>query len=551
MKKICLYLAMAASAVTLVACGGSSGGGVTSTAAPSAPPVQAAVNARYQIVLKDMVTDAPIQDPLVLSFSGSAPVKAADGTPLNGTSITTSAGFMGVDATFQTGTDDFTVKVADAGAKGWVTTGVTVNGATAAKGDLLVELKMINTTKAGAINASATLPVTVTVQNTAVAANGATTSATTVATPTKNVATAEGTTEPLPATTVTVPTNTVATTSGGTPASGQITIAATSFSNANVESLQAFPGGFAPNLSTTNSTVLNGATTDTASVTPASFSEFSVKDSAGNQIKNFSQPITISMDLPKSTLDDNGNPVAAGQPYPVWSFNETSQTWVFETMGTIAEKNPVSADFFNLNFQTTHLSFWSAMRVRRTCNSTVTVTGRPAGDTRALDIEIVGTKTARFYSAQVTTGGSVLFVRLPLNSAATVTVRDKGTVVGQVNNAAVCGGVTVPVSIQPAPTGVVRFETSESCTDGSNQRAVPTYVNIQTGSQLIPSYTSTIETNLASTSISGLPGASVVASALNPRNNQWTSQTVTVTANGTITTPFKFITTCNQVTGGF
>jgi len=549
MKKLCLHLALAASVLSLTACGGG-GGGFAPIVAPVTPPIQAAVNARYQIVLKDIATDLPITDPLVLAFSGAAPVKAADGSSLNGKSVTTSAGFYGIDVTFN-GSDDATVKVTDADAKGWVATGVTLTGEAGAKGDRVVELKLLNVNKAAAITASAA-PVAATTRTTTVAANGATTAPLTVTTPAKTVTTEEGTTEPLPTVQLAMPAGTIGTTASGQPAAaGQLTVASAVFSNANVESLQAFPGGFAPNIDVAgNAALLNGATAANGAVVTSGFAEFTVLDSAGNQIRNFSRPITISFDLAKGGRDGSGNPIVVGTQIPIWSFNEARQTWVFEKMGTVAEKAPVDPNFFTVNFQTTHLSFWSWFFWRPTCDPTITITGRPAGDARTLVVDVVGTEVSPFWSTGITSGNSVAFTRVPLNATATVTVRDKGFVVGQVKNRAICGGVTVPVTFRAAATGTVRFETSESCADGTSQRAVPTYVNVIAGSQFTPAYTSVVVGDVAIVNVPGQSTGQARVSAVNPRSGGSESLTVTVPANGTVTAPFNFTMSCSPVTGG-
>jgi hypothetical protein len=559
MKKLLLPTLLAI-AVGLSACGSGGGGGLGGTATtPSTPPVQAAVNARYQIVLEDMVAGKPITDALVLTFSGAAALKAADGSSLNGKSITVTSGFVGLDATFNSTTDDFTVKVDDAGAKGWVSTGVTVNNKAGAAGDKLMELKMINITQSAQINAS-TQPVTVAANSTGVNGSGATTSATTVSTPsTKTVTSVEGTNQPMPSTTVTIPTNTVAKTANGTPASGQVTLAVTSFATSTGDSLQAFPGGFAPNLSTTNQSVLNGASASDAAVTTGGFAQFTMKDAAGNELKTFSQPVTVSMDLAKGTLDGNGNPVAAGQQFPIWSFNDANQTWTFETMGTIAEKNPVDPNYFSVTFQTSHFSWWAAIAVRQTCNSTISITGRPAGDTRELVVDVVGGNGNRFHALGNTTTSTMDLVKLPKNAIGSITVTDAGKVVGRVTNQPLCGAPSVAVTLQPptvVPVGNVRVETSESCTDGSNQRALPTFVNVgvinsTTGTSVLPGYTNTVETNLDSFLFTSVPAGTVTVSAQNPHNNQWEQKLVTVPANGSVTASFNFTTSCSQVTGGF
>jgi hypothetical protein len=542
-------------ALGLSACGGGGTAG-TPPVVVTTPTIQAAVNARYQLVLKDIATDAPITDPLVLTFSGTAAVQAADGTTLTGKSVTVTTGFYPVNAVFNTTGDSFTVKVADGGTKGWVASSITITGEAAATGDRLVEVKLLNPNNAAQINAS-TAPVTVASQTTTVAANGSLTAPVSVTTPAKTVTAADGTTAQLPTTKLTMTTGTIGTTASGAPAAaGPMTVAATTFSSANAESLQAFPGGFAPAVSSTNSAVLNGLSTSDVSMSPAAFADFTVKDSAGNAITNFSQPITVSMDIPKSTLDANGNPVKAGSQFPIWSFDQAAQTWKFETMGNVAEKSPVDPTFFSVSFQTSHLSWWTAAVLHSTCNTTVTISGRPTGDNRTLTVDIVGSAATSFYATGTTKGNVVSFTKLVNNSTGTITVSDGSTVVGQLKNASICSGVTVPVGLQSAPSASVRFETSASCPDGSHVTPVPTYVNIvqgpAQGTDYFPGYTNIVDsnTNVETVTMSGLPSGVVTANAFDPYAKQWVPQAVTLTAGATTTVSFKFGLKCQQGTGG-
>lgn len=552
MKKAILPV-LIASALALTACGGGGGHRDEPVTTPTTPPIQAAVNARYQIVLKDVATDAPVTDPLTITFSGSAALKAADGTVLNGKTVTTTSGFYAVDAEFSASAKDFTIRVADAGTKGWVGSGSTITGEAAASGDKLVEVKLLNTNKVAEINA-APAPVAMATQTSTVQANGALAQPITLSSPTKAVTTTEGTSETLPTTKLSISAGTIAKSATGQPAApGPLTVASTVFANSSATSLQAMPGGFTPSLDVPagNTAVLNGATTTDAALITGGFAEFSVKDSQGNEIRTFDQPITVSIDLRKGTEDANGDPVTAGSEFPVWSFNEATQSWVFEKMGQVSEKSPVDPDFFSVTFDTLHLSWWNLAVIRTTCSAQINVSGRPAADTRSLELEVVGTRGSRFSRNAVTASNSFTLSRAPRGTRATISIKDKGVVIGQVADTQLCSGaITVPVTIAAAATGIVRFETSESCANGSNQRAVPTYAGVQVNTNYTPAYTSTVEANVATTTVTGQPAGSVVARAFNPRTSAWESATVTVPADGTVVVPFRFTASCSTVTGG-
>ena len=75
-------------AMLLSACGGD-GGGSTNPSSTPAPIAALNSQARYQIVLKNAITGQRITDSLSVAFTGDAELKAADGSSLNGKTITT------------------------------------------------------------------------------------------------------------------------------------------------------------------------------------------------------------------------------------------------------------------------------------------------------------------------------------------------------------------------------------------------------------------------------------------------------------------------------
>lgn len=546
MNKLTLVSACIAG-MSLVACGGDGKGFSVSQTAPVA---ELSSQARYQIVLKDAVTGNVITDSLSITFTGAADLKAADGTSLNGKTITTTDGVVALGATFSASAKNFSV-LAGNRTLGWIETGTSVVGDTTVSGDKTVELLLVNTKAAAAINASP-VPVSMDVKTGTAGAGGALTGPVTVTTTQKTVTNSEGDPETAGSSILTVPSGTVGkTATGQLAAAGPLTVSATTFSNSNIDSMSAFPGGFAATVvvpASAPATTLNGVAPDQGTFVTGGFAQFNVTDSAGNAIKNFDPPVEVGIDLPKTTLGADGvTPLTVGDEYPIWSFDDATGGWKYEKTGIVAEKTPVDPSNYTVKFTTSHLSSWNLDFYVATCTGQINLTGRPAGDTRQLRIETTGVTGRRFSSSGYITDSQLKLLRSPMFTKVNVKVKDQGVVVGQTSGALLCGGaISIPVTLQPRGVGTVRVETSESCSDGSRKRAVPTFARVTYGTTLLSGYTAAVTgTAVARKDFGSIPVAGTkTVSVLNPRSNRYESKSVSVTANTTATAAFNFPMTC-------
>lgn len=546
MNKLTLVSACIAG-MFLVACGDGKGFSVSQSAAVA----ELSSQARYQIVLKDAITGNVITDSLSITFTGAADLKAADGTSLNGKTITTTDGVVALGATFSATAKDFSV-LAGNRTLGWIETGTSVVGDSTVSGDKTVELLLINTNASAALNASP-IPVSMAVATGAAGAGGALSSPVALATTQKTVVNAEGVSETAGSSTLTMPTGTVGTTATGQlAAAGPLAVSATTFSNSNIDSMSAFPGGFAATVvvpASAPATTLNGVAPDQGTFVTGGFAQFNVTDSAGNAIKNFDPPIEVGIDLPKSTLGADGvTPLTVGDEYPIWSFDDATGGWKYEKTGIVAEKTPVDPSNYTVKFSTTHLSSWNLDFYVATCTGQINLTGRLAGDTRQLLVETTGVTGRRFSSSGYITDSQLKLLRAPVGTKVNVKVKDQGVVVGQTSTSTMlCGGaISIPVTLLPRGVGTVRVETSESCADGSRKRAVPTFARLSYGSTFLGGYTTAATgASVASRNFGSIPVAGTkTVKVLNPRSNRYESKSVTVTANTTATAAFNFTMTC-------
>ena len=109
---------------------------------------------------------------------------------------------------------------------------------------------------------------------------------------------------------VTVPAGTKLMDANMNPVSGTITSTFTYFSNTEESSVSAFPGGLQAETSEGSGLFSTGGL-----ITLDMFS------SNGTEVTNFDNPISMTMEIPASTLNDQGSPLSAGDIFPVWSLN--------------------------------------------------------------------------------------------------------------------------------------------------------------------------------------------------------------------------------------
>ena len=536
-------LAVAGVIGSLAACGGGGGGSPVIT-----PPAEV-ITAPYKYVFSfvNALDGKPITDELKIQFTGAS-ITSGEVLDSNNNvikvgdnSLTTTNGLFAAAANFN-GTEDVFTILGGNPDKGWNTSGVQVLGVASKPGEQVVTIKLNKIGNAADIQASTTLGIGMVAGSTTAAAGGVL-PAFTLTTTDKTVTNAEGSPESVGTAKITIPAGTIATDAAGTPASGALKLTVTKYSNSDVDALAAFPGGFTPNALLANGTTASG------NFVTGGFAQFNITDATGKAIKKFDRDVTLTIDLPKSSNNPStGQPIKAGETYPVWSFDETTGKWVFEANGDVQNKLG-DANNFEVVFKSTHLSYWNLDYFESAnCTGTVNIARNPAGDTRPLNVDIVGVEGSRFYRALygVTDSTQTLFYSPRIN--VNVTVKDsKGNVVGRALDKNLCTGVNVSTDPLPVITyATLQTNVTESCPDGiTGKRAVPTYVYFYDNSMYRGGYYATGTSTIGSIE-SGTNGTLWV---WNRFINQWQTKSVAVTA----TTPPQNINFPNLqcVTGSF
>lgn len=138
----------------------------------------------------------------------------------------------------------------------------------------------------------------------------------------------------------------------GNPISGgNIKSEVAHFSLDTPESIASFPGGLLPlDVVDENGEIVEGSSFLTAGFTSVDMFV------DGTEVKNFSKPITIGVDIPNNYINpETGNNIAVGDEISIWSYDDDGQ-WSFHKKGTV---NINSEGNFSIVFTTTHLSWYN------------------------------------------------------------------------------------------------------------------------------------------------------------------------------------------------
>lgn len=493
----------------------------------------------YQLVFEDVATGKPIDEALQVTLTGPAVdaglVVDANNVSLKGRPLTTDIGTVTVAAKYDATNTTFSALVGNA-ATGWTQTGVELRKETSTPGNQTLVVKLINPKQAAAVNANEDLALAVASKSFAASATGAISgSAISVATAAKSANNDAGVLEPIGTATIDIPAgvNALDASDNKINLTGrQITASTVKFGNGSATSMSAFPGGFTP-------TVVNqaGQTVNNGAFITGGFAQFNLTASNGTPIKKFDQDVTLSIDLPKTSKQPNGTVLKAGDTYPVWSYDEATGKWQFETDGLISEKTPVDPNNFTVSFKSNHLSYWNLDFYGDTCTGTLNLE-RTALDTRPLSVELIGVEGLRFYQTFYSVRDSAqTFFRYPTNTLVNVVVRDEQNAVIASSPAPqnLCNtGSKISIPAAPAvPRANLIVNVTESCPSGTNRRASPTTVAFYDGSRWYSGYARS-NGAVASESFNGLRSDTQgTLYVFNPLTGRTQSQNVTVNAPST------------------
>lgn len=140
---------------------------------------------------------------------------------------------------------------------------------------------------------------------------------------------------------------------------GNLEVSMTHFDPNGETSVNSFPGGFTPD------TVLNeNGEPEDGFFNTAGFASINM-EVGGTAVREFSQPIDVTMGVDPQTNNLDGNAVQIGDTIPIWSYEVETGQWQYEKTGTVVDDG---AGGMEMVFQTDHLSWYNIDYYGRRCN---------------------------------------------------------------------------------------------------------------------------------------------------------------------------------------
>ncbi len=524
-KYAVLAVASAAALFGLAGCGSSSDT-ATPIEVPLSPPVQALTSvAKYNLVLRNSATGALITDSVAITLSGAGTVNVSNAPT---TSFTTTNGLQAF-ATAPGVAAGGTIRVStQSRAAGWTDGDATIT-ISASDNVQNVEIRLTNITRVAEIPAA--VPVAAVAAPVATT-GGATTAVVAAATTPKVVSVPGGGTSTIAAASVSIPAATRITNAAGQTPTGalQVTVIAPSLNTP--EGQAAIPGDTAA---------------DGTLLTIGGLMTNLMTDATGARFTNFSSPVTARMPIATGTrTQDGARLLAAGDTAPIYVWNDTTKRLDFRTNGTVVSTpSGLVAEYPKSSFSRDVFGLASPVGV---CDVTVNITGRPAGDTRVVEVR-VRLSSARSTANSVTFSGvrTIFGSPSPPNS-----VSLEGGAPSYVNLA--CGPNTIPVVFPPLNTGSIVVNTGEACTGtGAQARALPTIVTAVSGNGEPTSVTTTGSAGTparASATITGLAAGTYSVTPPAVANRTTPAAQNVVVGTGAATANFDYGVACGPATGG-
>ncbi|MEY4979161.1 MAG: hypothetical protein RLZZ352_1431 [Pseudomonadota bacterium] len=570
LNKLMAGLTMAGGVAALVGCG-NGGAPDLKVLTPEQPQITAPY--KYAFIFEDAFGKA-VTDELTVTVVGDAvdggELVDANNADVKGQTYKITNGVLAVAADFDktTAKDVFTV-VGGNRTLGWNESGIQISKSTSSAGDQVIKITLTNTNaaKVTELNNDTSIGLAMKVESLPTTTTGTVADTPiTIASPAKTVTNEAAVAVPVGTATVTIPAGTKAVDSSGAAINltSGVQVSVTKYSSEDASGLSAFPGGFTPSVVVPSTapvgTIGTGATADTGAFTSGGFAQFNVTDPAtGQALKKFDTPLILKIDLPKTTLDFEGNPVVVGGKFPIWSFDQESGKWVYETDGIIKEKSPVDPDKFEVEFPSTHLSYWNLDFYGQTCDGVLNINRKDANgnslstDDRPLSVELKGLSGQGFHMEFTITDSILELARYPRFTPTKVTVTDSnGVVRGSKNRVNLCQDnqfvdVTLPITVKAS----LQVNVTESCKDGvSGIRPSPTNIKfVPTAGGLTQFGVSSNVGSVARVTLNGIaPTTAGTLSVYNRFTGGYQNSSVTVNAPSTVRN-FNFP-SLNCTTGG-
>jgi len=261
---------------------------------------------------------------------------------------------------------------------------------------------------------------------------------------------------------LTINTGTGITDASGNSLTGSLTANITYTSGTNASTGGTMPTGLSVSVS-------QGGTTSQGYLQPAAVASFTITNQNGQLAKNFSTPVTLTMSIPGSTINQLTNvAVKNGDTVPIYSYDESTQTWKFEVNSTAA--GPDASGNFTLSFPASHLSFWLSgwiLSGGKVCTNNITI--NITGSYSALSLKLK--YSGQTILAQNVSGNqnSLTYKNLTLPKGVPVTIEAysllecPATLVGSTTIPDLCSTNTINLNVATPGTVDVNVDVTAEC----------------------------------------------------------------------------------------
>lgn len=235
------------------------------------------------------------------------------------------------------------------------------------------------------------------------------------------------------------------------PVTGTINTTLVYFNNQDEAALKSFPGGFS-------------VTTDEfgdITFKTAGFIAMEMKNQSGKEVKHFSTPIQMKVEVPSATTNIDQVQITDGMTVPIWSYDPKTAKWEKESEQSILYNS--GSGKYEVSFDMIHLSYWNLdWHYSSSCSlgAKISMLNSGANGSKAIfKMKYPNGQLIKTFYESIDNGYTIQFMNAPYNQALVLEAyigdncnSNSGTLIGSMTQSNWCSGafnmnLNVPVSL--------------------------------------------------------------------------------------------------------